>query len=298
MMALKVIHCLLLASACLRAVAEENGLASGGVYYPEKSLGYALETNYTALTNSLAKNQGGYFIDNDQPWTGFIWGSTNISKWKWNPNSILYGKRGATAISAAQLGGTQARFCLLTRRHAVTAGHYGGITNGLMVWFLGTNNLVHGMVVSNTAVRYDGEDRAIVTFTRDVPDDVQPMRIAAPLTNGPTGDIYALVMKYFPPEAHNPFRPRAGFWVCQHGYCGRNTQKHPGGTIGFDGGDSGAPGFLILGDECVNIGGVSMNVPTTNMLRRMDALTRGLKLDPSRYQPSYVWLTNYPTWPY
>ena len=273
------------------------GQTFGGIHYPINSLGYALETNYAALTHRLVH----YQVSNDALLIGPYASPANPVGLSWNTNSILTGKRGVTAISIAQFGGTQSRLCLVTKRHAVGAGHYGGLTNGLTVFFLGTNNTLHRMTTSNIWVGQwrdaDREDRAILTFTQDVPDDVQPMRIAAPLTNGPTGDIYALMEKYFPPEAQNPYQPRAAFWVCQHGYCGRNGQHHPGGVIGSDGGDSGSPGFIILGDECVNIGGISMNAPTTNMLRRMDDLTRSLGLNPAKYQPSYVWLTNYPTWP-
>src|SRR5438309_525588 len=70
------------------------GFTSGGVYYPTNSLGYALETNYTALTNSRVNYNGTYVAWNDQPWTGYIWGSTNVATWRWNSNSIMYGKRG------------------------------------------------------------------------------------------------------------------------------------------------------------------------------------------------------------
>lgn len=274
-----------------------NGLTAGGIFYPANSLGYALETNYFARTNAIRHYNPGA----DQPWTKYEWGNTNVARYRLNTNSLIYGKRGATAISVAQFNMTANRLCLLTKRHAVGAGHYSGVTNGLIVWFIGTNNLVHGMVVSNTFFSSpvtSSEDREIITFTRDVPDDVQPMRIAAPLTNGTTGDIYALVERYFPAEAQNPYRPRAGFWVCQHGYCGRNAQPHPSGIIGSNGGDSGSPGFIILGDECVNIGGICMNAPTASMVDRMNILTRSLGLDTNQYQPQYVWLTNYPAGPY
>ncbi len=281
------------------------GRTFGGVFFPANSLGYALETNYTRATNGKVNYTNTYQVWNDLPWTGYAWNNTNIARYRLNTNSVIYGKRGATAISVAQFGGTANRMCLITRRHAVGAGHYGGVTNGLVVYFMGTNGLVHAMTTSNTWVEpidANGrwlpgfENREIVTFTQDVPADVEPMKLASPLLSGQAG-VGGLVEHLLPPITGNRFP--AILFVCQHGYCGRLLQAHPGGgAIGINGGDSGSPGFMLLGDECVNIGGISMGYPTTNMLVRINALTRSLGLNTNNYQPWFVSLTNFPKWPH
>lgn len=290
-----------LATAVVADGSGPAGRTFDGIFYPIHSLGYALETNYWARTNAILN----YHPETDQPWTGYQRSSTNVAKYRLNTTSVMYGKRGATAISVAQFGSTENRLCLITRRHAVGAGHYGGVANGQIVYFIGTNGLLHGMVTSNTwiePVHVSGsvmpgfENWAIVTFTKDVPSDVEPMKLAGPLIAGREGSVFGLIEHLFPPMKGKHFP--AVLFVCQHGYCGRLTQPHPEGIIGMDGGDSGSPGFILLGDECVNIGGVSMGYPTTNMLYRVNYLTRRLGLNTNDYQPHFVSLTNYPAWPY
>jgi hypothetical protein len=280
--------CLLCISASAAGV---HPLSIAPTDYPTNTLGYALERTYSALTN-----RPGYAAGNDMPWNGFIYGSTNAA-WSWNPNSILYRKRGASGISVAQLGTTQARFCLLTRRHAVTAGHYGGISPGGVIWFLGTNNLVHGLTIARVATPIEGEDRTLVFFNRDVPANVEPMAIAGPVTKGVYPNIFGVVGEYLPPDHGSPYRSPPVFFVCQHGHCGRHIQSHPNGHIGVDGGDSGGPGFIILSNQCLNVGGISMSSPGTNLFRRMDEMTVSMGLKPSDYQPRFVSLAAYPRWP-
>ena len=263
------------------------GLIFGGVYYPTNSLGYALETNYHACTNAISRYNPG----TDQPWTGYQWASTNVAHYALNTNSVIYGKRGATSISVAQFNSTPNRLCLVTRRHAVGLAHYGGVTNGYVVWFMGTNGLMHGMITSNVwtdfnSTNSEAEQLEAVTFTADVPADVQPARVIGPLTNA-----WQFIESFFPP----PPAISRQLAVCQHGYVGVCGQPHPGGAVCGQGGDSGSTGFIMLGDELLYTG-VFSSKPSLFMQQKINELTVSLGLRANDYQMQVVTITNYPKW--
>jgi len=263
------------------------GLTFGGIFYPTNSLGYALETNYFARTNAIAH----YNAATDQPWTGYRWGNTNLAGYTLNTNSVIYGRRGATSISVAQFNATANRLCLVTRRHAVGIAHYGGVTNGYVVWFMGTNGAPHGMVTSNVWTAFGatnglGEDLEVVTFTRDVPEDVQHARVIGPLTNA-----WQFIHSFLPP----PPAVSRQLAVCQHGYVGVCGQPHPGGAVCGQGGDSGSTGFIMLGDELLYTG-VFSSKPSPFMQQKINDLTLSLGLRTNDYQMQVVNLTNYPKW--
>ena len=259
------------------------GLTFGGVFFPANSLGYALETNYAARTNAIPH----YNAATDQPWTRYETGSTNIARYRLNTNSVLYGKRGATSISVAQFNATMNRLCLVTKRHAVGLAHYGVPANGGMVWFMGTNGIVHGMTVSKAFASDLGEQLELVTFTQDVPGDVQPARVIGPLTNA-----WQFMQSFFPP----PPAVSRQLAVCQHGYVGVCGQPHPGGAVCGQGGDSGSTGFIMLGDELLYTG-VFSSKPSPFMAQKINELTLSLRLRTNDYQLQVVNLTNYPQWP-
>lgn len=265
--------------------APSAGRTFGGIFYPTNTLGYALETNYFARTNAISH----YNPATDQPWTGYVPGSTNIARYRLNTNSVLYGKRGATAISVAQFGATVNRLCLVTRRHAVGLAHYGDPSNGGLVWFMGTNGVVHGMTASVGFSSGLGEQLEVVTFTQDVPADVETARVIGPLTNA-----WQFIASFFPPPPPDVTRQLA---VCQHGYVGVCGQPHPGGSICGQGGDSGSTGFIMLGDELLYTG-VFSSKPSPFMQQKLNELTLRLGLRTNDYPLQIVNLTNYPKWPY
>ncbi|MEY4388045.1 MAG: hypothetical protein RLY20_3328 [Verrucomicrobiota bacterium] len=267
------------------------GATFRGEFYPANTLGYALESNYQRLTNAIR----GYQPWNDQPWLGYQWMSTNVAAYRLNPRSVIFGKRGATALSLAQFNSTQNHLCAVTRRHAIGTAHWGdgASLDNQIVWFMGTNGMVHGMRTTNCfadkSVTKEFEDMEVVQFTQDLPADVEVMRVAGPLTNSWRG--FAAYFSPSPEPGHLPI-----LMLCQHGYLGRGGQQHVGSPFGV-GGDSGSPSFIIHGDELINVGGLSP-YPSPQMQRKIDELCRRSGLNPARYQMQVVSLTNYPQWPY
>ena len=267
------------------------GATFHGVFFPTNTLGYAIESNYHRITNAIP----GYQVWNDQPWLGFYYGNTNVAGYAFNPASITYRKRGLTALSIAQFNGTQNHLCAVTRRHAIAIAHWGDgpAMDGTIVWFMGTNGVVHGLRTTNCfadlSLRKTNEDMVIVQFTEDLPPDVETMRVFGPLTNSWRG-----FAAYFSPSNVPGHLP--AFLFCQHGYVGHGGQRHPNGAIG-DAGDSGSPTFTIYGNELINIGGMSPP-PSPLMQRKIDDMCRSSGLDPAKYQLQVLYFTNYPKWPY
>ena len=79
---------------------------------------------------------------------------------------------------------------------------------GQSVAFLGAGNKVHWLKISSlTNSTLDnslkGEDRLVVMFSTDAPDDIEPMRLAAPMTNQLSGSVIGNAIPYLPPS---PFR--------------------------------------------------------------------------------------------
>ena len=275
---------LLLVASAAEPDTLRKGADFNGVFHPQDSLGYALETNYFATTNRLAR----YNPANDTLLIGPYASPANPVGLSWNTNSIFTGRRGVTAISIAQFGATCNRLCLVTRRHAVGLAHYGGMTNGLPVFFMGTNNTLHPMITSNVWSAFGStnaadEDLEVITFTQDVPDDVQPARVAGPLTNS-----WRFLSSFFPP----PPAVNRQFAVCQHGYVGMCGQPHPGGAVCGQGGDSGSTGFIILGNELLYTG-VFSSKPSPFMQQKINELTLSLGLRTNDYQMKVVNLTNF-----
>ena len=274
---------IILIPSASHSAAPPPGRTFDGIFYPTNSLGYALETNYFARTNAIPH----YDPATDRPWTGYTPFSTNLARVRLNPASVIHGRRGAAAISVAQFGSTMNRLCLVTRRHAVGIAHYGQPSPGSVVWFIGTNGLVHGLTVATSFASELGEQLEVVAFTRDVPADVPPARVIGPLTNA-----WQFLASFFPPGTVS--RQLA---VCQHGYVGVCGQPHPGGSICGQGGDSGSTGFILLGDELLYTGVFSAK-PSPFMQQKIDELSLRLGLRPNEYQLQIVNLTNYPRWPY
>jgi hypothetical protein len=244
-----------------------------------------------------------------QLWNGFKYlqypAPRGTSVWTWNPKSLLARdgvlSRGATAISPGQALGaypSQIKFTLITRRLAVTSGHYFGQgpgTNNLNVverryqpiYFLTANNLVVTQYCTRLYAFYDGEDRAYAWFTNDVPAAITPMRI---LKSGSLLGQAALASKI---GGHNLDGVLA---ACQHG-CALsllNVATNPFYTHSIVAGDSGSTLFLVLSDETVFVGNVSATGLGTNFLNRINAITAAEGADPTRYQPQFYDLSGYP----
>jgi len=253
-------------------------------HYLAGSLHHLIWTNFMAHTNGRTV----------ELWTERYhmpgW-PTNAPVAKWNTNSIAWGMKSLTAISPcweSEGAAGQVPVTALTRRHVYARGHGMGPddfnTNfaGRKVWFVTTNNSVIEATVARDVVRtrfYTNRDYTILLLTKDLPVDIQPMRVVAP-TN---------IQSRYPSY---PDAPRPIFQSEQRGQMGANV---PGFTVNtWKGGDSGAPDMLPMPGELVFFGGRSTSGPSVEMQLDMNKLCELEGLDPKRYQLQWLDLSSYP----
>ena len=216
---------------------------------------------------------------------------TNPPVLRWDTNNLMWGRKGMTAISQVCQGmGAfgQGEVTALTPRHGYVRGHGMGSSGvhperaGQRIWFCTRDNQVIERKVQLVLVRgpdVPGHgDYSIVLFDADLPAGIEPMRVA---------DQAMVMRKYsFGDPSHKPV-----FMPLQGGYVSAGI---PGWTVGFRGGDSGAPRMLPLPGELVFFGGLTTSPPSAAMQADMDTLSRQAGLDPRRYQLQWVNLDGYP----
>lgn len=212
----------------------------------------------------------------------------------WNTNSLLWGMKGFAALSPCWEGEVnpgQVPITLLTRRHGYTRGHSMGpegfSTNwrGSNVWFLAADNSLVTRTIRREVVRAGKQgDYTLFLFDRDLPDTIQPLRVAA---------LAEVQARYL-----SSARGGSGsFPVFKTEQGGRVSADVPGFTVNtWKGGDSGSPNLLPLPGELVFFGGRSTSGPTPDMQADLDALSKLERLNPMAYQLQWVDLSKYPSY--
>jgi len=215
---------------------------------------------------------------------------------KWNPNSLLAGMRGMTALSPcweAEGYPGQVPITALTRRHGYARGHdmggdhIGTMAAGKKVWFLTAENKVIQTTVVREVVRTrekSGRDYTIFLFSSDLPDSIQPMRVVA------EKDVFGPHSRYVLGfGAASPL-----FKTEQTGFISADV---PGFTVDtYKGGDSGSPDMLPLPAELVFCRGRSTSGASPEMQAEMDQLCRVEGLDPKKYQLQWADLSSFPAY--
>jgi hypothetical protein len=212
---------------------------------------------------------------------------------RWNPNSIMWGMGGLTALSPsweAEGGPGQAPITALTRRHGYTRGHgiasdgFGTLFLGKKVWFLTLDNKLIETKVIRTVVRrqpVSGNDYTILLFSNDLPDSIEPIRVVADKTRNAK---YPLCL----------WAPALLFLTEQYGNV---SAEAPGFTVPvMKPMDSGSPNMLPLPGELVFYSGRTTSGPSAAMQADMDELCRSSGLDPAKYQMQWVDLSGYPSY--
>jgi hypothetical protein len=212
----------------------------------------------------------------------------------WNTNSILWGMKGFTALSPCwegEINPGQVPITLLTPRHGYTRGHSMGpegfSTNrrGSNVWFLPADNALVRRTILREVVRAGKQgDYTIFLFDRDLPDTIQPLRVAA----------LAEVQSRYLASMHGSGGSYPMFKTEQGGQV---SAEVPGFSVNtWKGGDSGSPNLLPLPGELVFCGGRSTSGASPEMQADIDALTRMEGLNPKAYQLRWVDLSKYPSY--
>ncbi len=219
---------------------------------------------------------------------------TNPPVLRWNTNSLLWGRKGMTAISQVCEGmGAfgQGTPTALTRRHAYVRGHGMGPSGldptrvGRRVWFCTRNNQLVvrkiKLLVIHAPEKGSPGDYSIILFDADLPPTIEPMRVV---------DQTKVQRKYlgypYGDPSHKPL-----FMALQGGFVSAGV---PGWIVQIRGGDSGNPIMLPLPDELVFCSGVTTSRPSPAMQADMDMLSRKAGLDPGKYQMQWVNLDAYP----
>jgi hypothetical protein len=250
------------------------------------SLNETVWTNVLALTNGRTM---ALWLSRVHPAS---W-PTNPPVVTWNTNCLIFGMRGATAISPCwEVEGSsgQVPVTALTRRHGYTRGHGLGPDGfrinfaGKKVWFVAADDTQVEVRVLREVVRTQagaGRDYSILLFDRDLPDSIQPMRVAG-LTN---------VIARYPPCQASPYpifkTEQGGNVSAEIAGFNLNTWK---------GGDSGSPDMLPLPGELVFVGGRSISGASRQMQADMDGLCELQHLDKKRYPLQWVDLSAYPVY--
>lgn len=273
--------------------------------------------NVYRVTNSMARRFDHYLPEslNNLVWTNFlattnnksmsIWSTrTRPSDWptrpasvRWNPNSLIWGMKGLTAICPCwQWEGPPGStpITALTRRHGYTRGHamgpdrFGTDLAGQKAWFLTTNNSIVETRIVRLVVRTAGtshRDYTLFLFDSDLPASIEPMRVAT------ASDIFAMPhCKYW----YLPGTPSLLFKTEQGGNVSADV---PGFTVDtMKGGDSGSPNMLPLPGELVFWSGRTTSGASPEMQADMDELCKLEGLNPAKYQLQYADLSKYPTY--
>jgi hypothetical protein len=207
----------------------------------------------------------------------------------------MWGMRGLTGLSPCwevENSSGQVPITALTKRHGYTRGHALGpdgfrrLLKGKKVWFVTTGNALVEATVSREVCRTLAgeqvkEDYTILLFDRDLPDSIEPMRVAS-ITN--------LTSRY-------PICPGAPWPIFKTEQSGHVSAEVPGFTLNtWKGGDSGSPDMLPLPRELVFFEGRSTSGPSAQMQADMDELCRQAGLDPKKYQLQWRDLSNFPAY--
>jgi hypothetical protein len=248
-------------------------------------------TNYIARTNGRSMSL----------WSKYThpagWPTSAAPVLAWNPDSLVTAYRNYTGISQCWEGEGnrgQVPMTLLTRRHAYTRGHHTGAPSdgqahlqpsraGQKVWFVTADNRVVEARIANWLTRLGRSgtnagsaaycDYSLVIFSRDLPEEIVPMKVMSP-------------EDYRSRFASDTNWPKVVFQTEQGGRVSAGLAPFNCDT--WKGGDSGSPNLLPIGDWLVFFGGRSTTGPTPQMQADIDTLTRSLKLDPKNYQLDWV----------
>lgn len=205
---------------------------------------------------------------------------------RWNPDSLIWGMKGMTALSPCwegEGGPGQVPITALTRRHGYTRGHgmgpdrVGSQYAGLKVWFLTDQNRIVEVKVKREIVRtieVSGRDYTILLFNKDLPATIQPMSVTNP------NELFGVGPLFETEQTGGVSAGLPGFSL--------NTMK---------GGDSGSPNMLPLPGELVFVSGRTTSSASPEMQADMDQLCRLEGLDPARYQLDWADLSKYPKYP-
>ncbi|HLH54016.1 MAG TPA: hypothetical protein VKY92_10425 [Verrucomicrobiae bacterium] len=253
------------------------------------SLNNTVWTNFIAHTNGRSMQ---IWSERSQP---FGWPLRDPVV-KWNPKSLIWGMRGMTALSPSwQYEGPIGFMPItaLTRRHGYTRGHamgpdrVGNSYAGRKVWFVTRNNQIVQRTILHEIVRTvetSGRDYTLMLFSSDLPEAIEPMRVARP-----EDGIYSSGPSRYPFCLHAPnvvFETEQG---------GNVSAEVPGFQVDtMKGGDSGSPNMLPLPGELVFWSGRTSSGASPQMQVDMDTLCRLERLDPAKYQLQWVDLSAYP----
>jgi hypothetical protein len=207
---------------------------------------------------------------------------------------LVWGMKGFTALSPCwegEVNSGQIPITLLTRRHGYTRGHGMGVEGfnkrqlGAKVWFLATDNSLVTMTIRCGVVRAGRQgDYTLFLFDRDLPDTIQPLRVAAP----------AEVQSRYLASARGG---GGNYPVFKTEQGGNVSAEVAGFTVDtWKGGDSGSPNLLPLPGELVFFGGRSTSGPSVDMQADMDALSKMEGLSPNDYQLRWVDLSKFPSY--
>ena len=254
------------------------------VAFKPKSLNQLVWTNFLALTNGRDLN---IWSHRTHP-IGWPTLSPAIT---WTRNSLIWGLKGFTALSPCWEGegsSGQVPITLLTRRHGYTRGHGMGAQGfntrlrGSKVWFLAADDSLVAVTIQREVVRTGAQgDYTIFLFDRDLPDTIQPIRVAA------LDEVQARYLSMAPNGVNCPvFKTEQG---------GQVSAEVPGFKVAtWKSGDSGSPNLLPLPGELVFFGGRSTSGPSSEMQADMDTLSQMEGLNPKTYQLRWLDWSKYP----
>lgn len=215
---------------------------------------------------------------------------------RWNPNGLMWGLKGLTALSPCWEGeGSpgQVPITALTRRHGYTRGHGMGPVGihanfaGKKVWFLTTDNQVVERRVVRELVRTADPvrgDYTILLFNADLPNSISPLRVTDR-------------SNFEPPQPRFVWPPGAPCPVFQTEQVGNVSVGLPGLTVPTaKGGDSGSPNLLPMPDELVFFSGRTTSGASREMQEDMNELCRLEGLNARKYQMQWVDLSAFPVY--
>lgn len=251
-------------------------------HWVPESLNHAVFTNIISRTNgrtSLLWSTRRHSI-------GWPLNKPNVA---WNRDNLAWGINGLTALSPCwQQEGScgQVPITLLTPRHGYTRGHGMGpegfrtAFNGKRVWFVSTNDTVIEAKIRGAIVR-SGEDAdyTILMFDRDLPPEIQPMRVVS------TDELFPRFV--WLPSASPP--------VLMTEQGGRMGVELPGFSVAaHKGGDSGSPNMIVLGSDLVFYCGRTTSGPSAKMQADINDLCARQKVNPKAYQLRWADLSAFP----
>lgn len=210
----------------------------------------------------------------------------------WNHQSLLWGRKGLTALSPCWEGeglSGQVPVTALTRRHGYTRGHSMGPAGfhknfaGKKVWFVTRSNELVERRIAREVVHIGGIDYTLFLFDRDLPAAIEPLRVAH------LADFVG------PGPVRYPFCEKAPYLFLKTEQTGHVSADIPGFTLNtWKGGDSGSPNMLPLSNELIFVSGRSTSGASPGMQADMDELCRLEHLEPRAYQLRWVDLSAFP----